>query len=892
MSAAPATVLITGCTGFVGKVILAELIRRRDELNLGRLLILARPRKGQQASERFEQEIAASPAFSQLPAGWQPLCEPVAGDITLPRLGLAEADYQALAGRLTHVIHSAASVEFNLPLAEAATVNISGALAILALAQAAPQLRNLVDISTAYVTPHPGDLRAIPEALAPLSVGAEATFAAIQAGQADEQALLAQTGHPNTYTLTKSLAEHLLAERKGDVPLTIVRPSIVSACWQYPFPGWIDSRAAFAGFLYLFGAGHLRVLAVDPQTALDIVPCDVVADRAINAAFGAAPDDLTIRYAVAGPAFAQQNTRIITAMSRYFGSRPQSRPATVKHVGRPGPQSTFATWRHQTLPLWTAEQVQKWKGDARRVKGIRRLRTVLTGLNDQFAAFTQNTFHFTPSQPITDPAFDTTRYLNVVLQGVHRHLLGGDDKAVPLGGKSAALPEGGVPWTLGQPAATKATRLLAYLLEKTLRRGTDLVTVDLSSFEAALAQRKPGEMLVLVPSHRSYLDFLICSYLFFARPSLGIPLPFIAATDDFARIPLVGRILKGAQAFYIRRGLGKADPDLSRRVAELANGGHALQFFIEGTRSRSRRGLPPRRGLLRALQATGQPCLVLPIAISYDQVPEQSGFHLELAGEGQAAGGLGPLLGWAKKLYRGDVSLGRVHVACGQPQPLHADTDVPALSRRVVAELQQHIAVSGYHLRHFLARHPELGLDLHGLSGLITARGGQVLDSDLTPAKTANPIEARCLDSQWLHWFYPEAQAMLGDHPAIARHLADHHFALPSGSAVSPSESLQALVKALVQPIAADYAAVAETLAAGGEWTADTLAAAMPGRFRPDLGAALADLLERGLVAITGGTYRMTGGRPDLETYRDACRWPGSPTNAPVPALVESTGRR
>lgn len=41
---------------------------------------------------------------------------------------------------------------------------------------------------------------------------------------------------PNTYTYTKALAEHILVEERGDIPLAIVRPSIVGASWKEPFP--------------------------------------------------------------------------------------------------------------------------------------------------------------------------------------------------------------------------------------------------------------------------------------------------------------------------------------------------------------------------------------------------------------------------------------------------------------------------------------------------------------------------------------------------------------------------------------------------------------------------------------------------------------------------------
>lgn len=45
---------------------------------------------------------------------------------------------------------------------------------------------------------------------------------------------------PNTYTYTKALAEQVLEMECGNVPLTIVRPSIVAAAAKEPYAGWID----------------------------------------------------------------------------------------------------------------------------------------------------------------------------------------------------------------------------------------------------------------------------------------------------------------------------------------------------------------------------------------------------------------------------------------------------------------------------------------------------------------------------------------------------------------------------------------------------------------------------------------------------------------------------
>lgn len=56
-----------------------------------------------------------------------------------------------------------------------------------------------------------------------------------------------QKKHPNTYTLTKHMAEHIVLEYHEKLPICIVRPSIVTAAIENPYPGWIDNIYGITG---------------------------------------------------------------------------------------------------------------------------------------------------------------------------------------------------------------------------------------------------------------------------------------------------------------------------------------------------------------------------------------------------------------------------------------------------------------------------------------------------------------------------------------------------------------------------------------------------------------------------------------------------------------------
>jgi fatty acyl-CoA reductase len=71
----------------------------------------------------------------------------------------------------------------------------------------------------------------------------------------EEPVILKKFGFPNTYTLTKNLAEQAFKRYHGDIRLTISRPSAVTSTYKYPFPGWTDSIAAGGAVIFMLGMG-------------------------------------------------------------------------------------------------------------------------------------------------------------------------------------------------------------------------------------------------------------------------------------------------------------------------------------------------------------------------------------------------------------------------------------------------------------------------------------------------------------------------------------------------------------------------------------------------------------------------------------------------------------
>ncbi len=735
------TYLLTGVTGFVGKVVLHEMLRRKVELGVAGVVVVIRAKGSRSATERFRDEVAASACFAGFAPDWTRQVSVLDGDLTAPGFGSAP-DQRALLTSVTHVIHAAASVSFTLPGAVAARANITASLNLLDATRGCAHLERFIYVSTAYVSPHHDG--PIPEALVALPAPADTLLATITRGTEKDADVLARTGHPNTYTLTKTIAEHLLAERRGSVPLSIVRPSIITASRERPMPGWIDSSSGFGAFVTLIGLGHLRAVIGRAEARLDLIPVDDVARCVLDESLGTS-DGVTVRHAVAGAARAATVHECWEVIERYFRLRPVDRMPVRRYLGPRDASYVLADLLHHRLPMALASV-----RSAGRRGQVRRLASRLAYLNEVFPYFTTRTFDFQTSVPL--PAhFDSQRLVATVCRGVSRHLFKQNDEEWVLAGRAHVGQGNDLRWVLRQPAGNAFVRLSIWLATKVLRRVADSVTVDVPSFERARAAVPDEAAIALVPTHRSFLDFILCSYLAFARPDLGIRIPHIAAAVEFGRLPVLGHLLRTVHAFYVERGTGRENRHLARRVHELLDAGEVIEFFVEGERSRSRAFLPPKRGLLRCLQSSGRRCALFPIALTYDRIPEERVFARELAGLPKARLRLGPLFRWLVDVWRGQVQLGRIHIACGAPVFLDATSDLQQVGEAIIAQLRGATAVSSYHIEGYLAHYADGELDAAALRGQIVAAGGRVLESSLRVSPDLDRAIAHTLGEHFAH---------------------------------------------------------------------------------------------------------------------------------------------
>lgn len=370
-------------------------------------------------------------------------------------------------------------------------------------------------------------------------------------------------------------------------------------------------------------------------------------------------------------------------------------------------------------------------------------------------------------------------------------------------------------WALRGPNGNWAIRLLGFVLRKAFRKGCSSITFDRLSFEQAMEQVSSDHLLVLAPTHRSMMDFLVCSYLCYAHPELKISIPYIAADLQLGKLPFLGWLLKQAYAFYIKRGQGKADPELNAQLQQLVAKQQTLEIFIEGTRSRARQCLHPKRGLLRALQQTGVACSLLPITINYDRVPEEEALVKELHGGPKPLMRLGPLLKWCAKLIKGNVQIGRVHMVCGEPVHMHSDSDVKVVSYAIMKQLQENYVVSSFHLQAFLHHHPSIGFDIQRLTRAIQERGGTVIQSPLKDVTGVDRLTEYSFRYQWMHLFFSDLLAQYSHHPILDHHIQINAFSeryRRTSLERKQDQHIQVLLQTLFEPLEQVYAKLFEAL--------------------------------------------------------------------------------
>jgi len=177
-----------------------------------------------------------------------------------------------------------------------------------------------------------------------------------------------------------------------------------------------------------------------------------------------------------------------------------------------------------------------------------------------------------------------------------------------------------------------------------------------------------GHEVIYVPCHRSHLDYVLVSYLIHEHGSIP---PHIAAGVNL-NLPLVGPLMRRCGAFFLRRSFRSQKLYAAvfyEYLSMIQTQGVSIEYFIEGTRSRTGRLLPPKAGMLAMsvrsyLNAPVRPIVFQPVYIGYERLVEGDSYTTELSGKAKRSekfSDLGKIFGITRHNY------GKAHVSLCEP---------------------------------------------------------------------------------------------------------------------------------------------------------------------------------------------------------------------------------
>jgi thioester reductase-like protein len=181
----PATYLVTGYPGLIGKRLVARIAEAEPE---ARIYALVLPRMAEEAAAHAAAVGAR--------------VEVLQGDVADMHLGLSGAEYERLCGEVTDVFHLAAVQFLGVPRETSMRVNVDGTRNALELARDCARLRRFNHFSSCYVS---GD----------------------RVGVIAEDELDVGQGFRNAYEESKFHAERLVQRAARELPVTIYRPASV-----------------------------------------------------------------------------------------------------------------------------------------------------------------------------------------------------------------------------------------------------------------------------------------------------------------------------------------------------------------------------------------------------------------------------------------------------------------------------------------------------------------------------------------------------------------------------------------------------------------------------------------------------------------------------------------
>ncbi|CAI0402456.1 unnamed protein product [Linum tenue] len=311
---------ITGATGFLAKVLIEKIIRTMPDV--GKIYLLIKAKNKDAAMARLKTEILNAELFKTLRQTYGKSFQtfmlsklvPVVGDVCESNLGLEQELADLIADDVDIIVNSAANTTFDERYDIAIDINTRGPSNLMSFAKSCQNLKLFLQVSTAYVNGHRqgrimerafdmGDCIArennnslVYEAASRFTLDIEDEVKLVidskEAFHPNEMAIKMRElglerakkyGWQDTYVFTKAMGEMVIDNMRGEVPVVILRPSVIESTYKEPFPGWMEGNRMMDPIVLYYGKGQLTGFLVDPNGVLDVVPADMVVNATLAA---------------------------------------------------------------------------------------------------------------------------------------------------------------------------------------------------------------------------------------------------------------------------------------------------------------------------------------------------------------------------------------------------------------------------------------------------------------------------------------------------------------------------------------------------------------------------------------------------------------------------------
>ncbi|OMO68798.1 Male sterility, NAD-binding protein [Corchorus olitorius] len=234
--------LITGATGFLGKVLVEKILRTVP--SVGKMYLLLRAKDKGAARERLKLEFLEAELFKCL--------KQIYGE-----------GYEAF--MMTYVTRPGRIMEDIISIANCMENEVLNSNKSLGKLLPAMILENEMKL-VAVCKKNYSDASIVAEKLSELGLQRANKF-----------------GWPNTYMFVKAIGEMVIDNMREDVPVIKMRPTIVESTYKEPFPGWIEGHKAMDPLISYNGQGKLTGFIGTVNNVLDVVPVDMVVNASLAA---------------------------------------------------------------------------------------------------------------------------------------------------------------------------------------------------------------------------------------------------------------------------------------------------------------------------------------------------------------------------------------------------------------------------------------------------------------------------------------------------------------------------------------------------------------------------------------------------------------------------------